>query len=135
MWGCRGLGLNGAMVPLVLCADSMCARRSSPCTVPGGEGLIDGGYSFKEPVAAVAGIILNPDKEWRALATEIEILKEQVPAEFAFPFPSLSRPSNCLGLLASLLKFHEKVSQPRGQRSLNGVVLTEALPDCPLNSD
>jgi hypothetical protein len=27
----------------------------------------------------------------------------------------------------------EKVSQPRGQRSLNGVVLTEALPDCPLN--
>src|SRR6266487_5696451 len=47
MWGCRGLGLNGAMVPLVLCADSMCARRSSPCTVPGGEGLIDGGYSFK----------------------------------------------------------------------------------------
>jgi hypothetical protein len=42
---------------------------------------------------------------------------------------------NCLGLLASLLKFHEKVSQPRGQRSLNGVVLTEALPDCPLNID
>src|SRR6266496_1126399 len=101
MWGCRGLGLNGAMVPLVLCADSMCARRSSPCTVPGGEGLIDGGYSFKEPVAAVAGIILNPDKEWRALATEIEILKEQVPAEFAFPFPSLSRPSIGTGFTKS----------------------------------
>jgi hypothetical protein len=27
------------------CADSMCARRTSPCTVPGGEGLIDGGWA------------------------------------------------------------------------------------------
>jgi hypothetical protein len=37
------------------------------------------------------------------------------------------------GFVASLLKLLEKVSQPRGQRSLNGVVLTEALPDYPLN--
>ena len=42
MGGCRGLGLNGAMVPLVLYEQYVCARRSSPCTVPGGEGLIDG---------------------------------------------------------------------------------------------
>jgi hypothetical protein len=40
---------------------------------------------------------------------------------------------NCLGFVASLLKLLEKVSQPRGQRSLNGVELTEALPDCSLN--
>jgi hypothetical protein len=40
---------------------------------------------------------------------------------------------NCLGFVASLLKLLEKVSQPRGQTSLNGVVLTEALPNCPLN--
>jgi hypothetical protein len=40
---------------------------------------------------------------------------------------------NCLGFIASLLKLLEKVSQPRGQRSLNGVVLTEALPNCPQN--
>jgi hypothetical protein len=40
---------------------------------------------------------------------------------------------NCLGFVASLLKLLEKVSQPRGQRSLNGVVLTEALPNSPLN--
>jgi hypothetical protein len=39
---------------------------------------------------------------------------------------------NCFGFVVSLLKLLEKVSQPRGQRSLNGV-LTEALPDCPLN--
>jgi hypothetical protein len=40
---------------------------------------------------------------------------------------------NCFGLVASLLNLLEKFSQPRGQRSLNGVVLTEALPDYPLN--
>jgi hypothetical protein len=40
---------------------------------------------------------------------------------------------NCLGLVASLLKLLNKISQPRGQRSLNGVVLTKALTDCPLN--
>jgi hypothetical protein len=45
----------------------------------------------------------------------------------------ISASGNCLGFAASLLKLLEKVSQPRGQRSLNGAVLTEALPDCPLN--
>jgi hypothetical protein len=40
---------------------------------------------------------------------------------------------NCLGLVASLLKLLNKISQPRGQRSLNGVVLTKSLADCPLN--
>jgi hypothetical protein len=40
---------------------------------------------------------------------------------------------NCFGLVASLLKLLKKVGQPRGQRSLNGVVLTKALADCPLN--
>src|SRR5215471_14438769 len=37
MGGCRGLGLNGAMVPLVLCGQYVCSP-GSPCTVPGGEG-------------------------------------------------------------------------------------------------
>jgi hypothetical protein len=40
---------------------------------------------------------------------------------------------NCLGFVASLLKLLEMVSQPRGQSSLDSVVLTKALPDCPLN--
>jgi hypothetical protein len=40
---------------------------------------------------------------------------------------------NCLGLVALLLKFFKKVRQPRRQRSLNGVVLTKALADYPLN--
>jgi hypothetical protein len=38
---------------------------------------------------------------------------------------------NRLGFVASLLKLLEKVSQPRGQRSLNGVVLTEAPAQLP----
>jgi hypothetical protein len=36
---------------------------------------------------------------------------------------------NCLGFVASLLKLLEKVSQPRGERLLDNVVLTETLPD------
>jgi hypothetical protein len=44
--------------------------------------LDETGHSLKEPVAAVAGIILNPDKEWKVLAAEIEILKGRVPAKF-----------------------------------------------------
>src|SRR6266496_2875932 len=40
---------------------------------------------------------------------------------------------NCLGFVISLLKLLEKVSQPRGQRWLDSVVLTEALPDYPLS--
>ena len=41
--GFSRFGFERCMVPLVLCEQTMCARRSSPCTVPGGEGLIDGG--------------------------------------------------------------------------------------------
>jgi hypothetical protein len=48
--------------------------------------LDETGHSFKEPAAAVAGIILDPDKEWRALAAEIEILKDRVPADFRDAF-------------------------------------------------
>jgi hypothetical protein len=45
-----------------------------------------------------------------------------------------ARPSgNCLGFVISLLKLLEKVSQPRRQRWLDSVVLTEALPDYPLS--
>jgi hypothetical protein len=40
---------------------------------------------------------------------------------------------NCLGFVASLLKLLEKVSHPRGERLLDNVVLTETLPDYPLN--
>jgi Protein of unknown function (DUF3800) len=44
--------------------------------------LDETGHSYKEPVAAVAGVILDPDKQWRLMADEIERLKECVPAEF-----------------------------------------------------
>jgi Protein of unknown function (DUF3800) len=40
------------------------------------------GHSYKEPVAAVAGIILDPDKQWRLMADEIEALKQFVPEAF-----------------------------------------------------
>ena len=39
----------------------------------------------------------------------------------------------CFGLITSLLKFSEKVSEPGGHGSLKGVLFTEALPDCVLN--
>ena len=41
--------------------------------------------------------------------------------------------SKCFGLITSLLKFSEKVSEPGGHGSLRGVLFTEALPDCVLN--
>jgi hypothetical protein len=44
--------------------------------------LDETGHSFKEPIAAVAGVILDPDKQWRSLADEIEKLKDKIPAEF-----------------------------------------------------
>ena len=37
MGGCRGLGLNGAMVPLVLCGQYVCSPKQ-PLYSPGGEG-------------------------------------------------------------------------------------------------
>jgi len=46
---------------------------------------------------------------------------------------SVTASGNCFGLVASFLKFLEKISEPRGQRSLNGVLLTQALPDYLLN--
>jgi hypothetical protein len=44
--------------------------------------LDETGHSFKEPVAVVAGIILDPDKQWRLMADEIEGLKRRVPDQF-----------------------------------------------------
>jgi Protein of unknown function (DUF3800) len=44
--------------------------------------LDETGHSYKEPVAAVAGVILDPDRQWRLMADEIEKLKETVPAQF-----------------------------------------------------
>ena len=44
--------------------------------------LDETGHSFKEPVAAVAGVILDPDKQWRLMADEIERLRDSVPPEF-----------------------------------------------------
>ena len=44
--------------------------------------LDETGHSYQEPVAAVAGFILNPDKQWKLMADEIERLKESVPPEF-----------------------------------------------------
>jgi Protein of unknown function (DUF3800) len=44
--------------------------------------LDETGHSFKEPVAVVAGIILDPDKQSRLIADEIEALKSRVPTEF-----------------------------------------------------
>jgi len=39
-------------------------------------------------------------------------------------------PSQRVALIILLLKFSEKISQPAGQRSLNGVLRSEVLPYC-----
>ena len=39
----------------------------------------------------------------------------------------------CFGLITSLLKFSEKISETGGRGSLGSVPFTEALPDCVLN--
>ena len=39
----------------------------------------------------------------------------------------------CFGLITSLLKFSEKISETGGRGSLESVPFTEALPDCVLN--
>ena len=48
--------------------------------------LDETGHSYQEPVAAVAGFILNPDEQWKLMADEIERLKESVPPEFREDF-------------------------------------------------
>ena len=40
---------------------------------------------------------------------------------------------NCFGLITSLLKFSEKISETGGRGSLGSVPFTEKLPDCVLN--
>lgn len=42
----------------------------------------ESGHSAKEPVALVAGLILNPDRQWRVLAERLDALRELVPEEF-----------------------------------------------------
>ena len=39
-------------------------------------------------------------------------------------------PSQRVALIILLLKFSEKISEPAGQRSLNGVLRSEVLPYC-----
>ncbi|MER9432360.1 hypothetical protein [Mesorhizobium sp. M0408] len=40
------------------------------------------GHTTREPVAIVAGLILDPDRQWRVLADRIEALKADVPEKF-----------------------------------------------------
>ena len=44
------------------------------------------GHSDKEPFCAVAGIIVNPDKQWNIIADAIQDLKERVPDGFKEDF-------------------------------------------------
>lgn len=44
--------------------------------------LDETGHSFKEPHAAVAGVLLDPDQQWAALAQSIDHLKKDVPEQF-----------------------------------------------------
>jgi hypothetical protein len=40
------------------------------------------GHSFKEPVAAVGGVLLDPDRQWLDLSNAIAALKTEVPEKF-----------------------------------------------------
>jgi hypothetical protein len=44
------------------------------------------GHAPKQPICAVAGIMLDPDKQWRALADRIDELKADVPKEIRAGF-------------------------------------------------
>ena len=82
--------------------------------------------SFQMSLAATLALVSYVDERWRRQSAR----GEDAPLQLAL---GGTRPRKSFCAVISLFKFSEKVRKPRWQGSFNGVLFTEALPDCVLN--